>query len=86
VNPAGCHSVISVEVHVVDSRFAREFAIGAGGARFTNTTSNWRVEVDDAGWRALVDLLLPPGEIAATPCEDDAMRHLPDQDRRRRPA
>ena len=98
VKPAGCHSVISVEradpgfrpvtveVHVEDSRYTREFPSGTGGARLTNTTSNWRAEVDDAGWRALVDLLLPPGEIAATPREDDAMRHLPDQDRRRRPA
>ena len=34
-----------------------------GEVTCTNMTSNWTVEVDVARWRALVDVLLSPGEV-----------------------
>ena len=34
-------------------------------AESTNATGNWTIEVDVARWHALVDLLLPPDEVAS---------------------
>ena len=36
-----------------------------GEAESTNVTGNWTIEVDVARWHALVDLLLPPDEVAS---------------------
>ena len=45
--------------------------------RLTSTMCSWIIEVDDARWRALVDLLLPPAAIADVPREDDGVPRLP---------
>jgi len=52
----------------------------------SSTTCNWTIEVDDARWRALVDLLLPPAAIADVPREDDGVPLLPHLHARRRRA
>lgn len=43
----------------------------------TSTMCSWTIEVDDARWRALVDLLLPLAAIADVPREDDGVPRLP---------
>ena len=45
-------------------------------AESTNVTGNWTIEVDVARWHALVDLLLPPDEVASwfSIGDDDAGR------------
>jgi len=47
------------------------------------TTGTWIISVDDRRWRALVELLLPPSEIASTSREDDEVSGQLDRSRRR---
>ena len=46
-------------------------------------TGMWLVSVDDDRWRALVELLLPPGELANTAREDGGVGGHLDRSRRR---
>ena len=48
-----------------------------------STTGSWILSVDDDRWRALVELLLPPGEIANTAREDDVVSGKLDRSRQR---
>jgi hypothetical protein len=67
----------------VDGRVVFDSTKRTDETRPLGTAGTWILSVDDDRWRALVELLLPPGEIANTSREDEVVGGQLDRSRRR---